>query len=144
MRLGRNHSERSSKNKPVLNIEIRTIPDSAQRYSTVADYHVERDREVVSVSDMGDWRYEMLTAIHELVELSLCRHRGIGDDVIDAYDIKFNKGRAEGDASEPGDREDAPYHKEHAFASFIERELARELGVDWDAYSKASDGLNLA
>lgn len=92
---------------------------------------------------MGDWRHEMLTAIHELVELSLCRHRGITDEAIDAYDLEFNKGRGEGDASEPGDREDAPYHKEHAFASFIEKELARELGVEWDSYSRASDRLNL-
>jgi hypothetical protein len=127
----------------MLKIDIRTIPDSEQRYNTVADYHAEGDREVISVSDMGDWRHEMLTAIHELVELSLCKHRGIGDDAIDAYDFKFNKERAEGDVGEPGDRKDAPYHKEHAFASFIEKELARELNVNWDAYSEASDRLNL-
>jgi hypothetical protein len=127
----------------MLKIDIRTIQDSEQRYNTVADYRADGDREIVSVSDMGDWRYEMLTAIHELVELSLCKHRGIGDDVIDSYDLEFNQGRVEGDMSEPGDREDAPYHKEHAFASFVEKELAQELGVDWEAYSKASDRLNL-
>jgi hypothetical protein len=35
---------------------------------------------------------------------------------------------------EPGDDLRAPYHCEHVFATKVERMLAREMGVDWDAY----------
>jgi hypothetical protein len=40
---------------------------------------------------------------------------------------------------EPGDSSEAPYHKEHVFATKIERMIADELGVDWDVYEKHLD-----
>jgi hypothetical protein len=44
-------------------------------------------------------------------------------------------------AVEPGDHPGAPYHREHVFATRIERLLAEELGVDWNAYSAAIEAL---
>jgi hypothetical protein len=42
---------------------------------------------------------------------------------------------------EPGDHPDAPYKREHCFATGIERLLAAELGVDWTAYEHTLDTL---
>ena len=128
--------------KPMLNLQIKTVPDDQQRYNTVGDYYVdESGKRVFVVSDMHDWRYEMLVAIHELVESSLCRVRGITDDQIDAFDLAYQAARPEGDVSEPGDSTEAPYYHEHQFASKIEKIIADELGVDWDDYFRVSDVL---
>ncbi len=126
----------------MLNLQIRTVPDKDQRYNTVGDYYVdETGKKVFVVSDMHDWRYELLTAVHELVESSLCRQRGISDELIDAFDIAYQATRADGDVSEPGDSEDAPYYHEHQFANKIEKMLSDELQVDWDDYCRVVDTL---
>jgi hypothetical protein len=49
-----------------------------------------------------------------------------------AYEAK----RKPGDTSEPGDDAKAPYHREHVFATKIERLLAVELGVNWRDYDR--------
>lgn len=117
------------------NILIRTIPHTSHRYETVGDYEYDQDmNETISVSKMGNDDYEFLVAIHELVESYLCLKRGIDENDITDFDIKFEENRKEGDLSEPGDAEDAPYRKEHFFATTIERLMAAELGVDWKTY----------
>lgn len=126
----------------MLNIQIKTIPDKVQRYNTVGDYYGEiANNEIVNISNMGDWRYEFLTALHELIESSLCRKRGITREMIDAFDFEYEKNRKEGDASEPGDDPTSPYYNEHQFATKIEKMTADELGVDWNEYGKIVDKL---
>jgi hypothetical protein len=126
----------------MLNIEIKTVPDDQQRYNTVGDYYTnEKGEKVFVVSDMKDWRYEILTAIHELIESAICKHGGITEEEIDAFDIEYSEQRPKGDTSEPGDNTKAPYHEAHAFADKIEKELAKELGVEWEKYSQTVDTL---
>ena len=118
-------------------IRIRIIPQDEQRYPTVGDYFVDSDGvQQVRVSSMGDWRYEFLVTIHELVELAYCRHSGISEQEITRFDLEYEKARPEGDVSEPGDSPLAPYHKQHKFATFIERAMAFVLDVDWVKYSQ--------
>ncbi len=93
------------------------------------------------MSKMSDWRYEMLIAVHELIEVALCKKDGISDVMVDQFDMDFEKNRAPGDQSEPGDDPRAPYRKQHFVATTIERQLAVELGVDWDEYGKAIESL---
>ena len=51
--------------KPIL---IRSIPHKKHRYETVGDYYtLKNGKTVVHVSDMHNWKYEFLCAIHELV-----------------------------------------------------------------------------
>jgi hypothetical protein len=121
-----------------MKIQLRTIPHSEQRYETVGDWENLPDGSLrISVSDMGNDDYAFLVAIHELVEVWLCNKRGITDEAVSAFDIEYEKNRPEGDESEPGDHPDAPYRKEHFFATNIERMIALELGVDWGKYDKA-------
>lgn len=122
-----------------MDIEIKTIPQSQQRYETIGDYWFDADRTLqIRVSDVGDWRYEALVAVHELVEVLLCKDRGISEPEIMAFDKAFEAGKKLAVApdvdAEPGDDPSAPYRREHRFAENVERLLAAELGVNWTDY----------
>ena len=90
---------------------------------------------------MSDWRYELLVALHELVEVNLCKHRGVTEADVDAFDKSFEKNRKPGNEDEPGDDPKAPYRKEHFFATNIEALMSAELKVDWAKYEKEINAL---
>ncbi len=121
---------------------IFTIPHKLQAYPTVGNWQFTKDGVIVIfVSELSDWRHEMLVAIHELVEATLCKNRGITEAQVDAFDMAYEKNRTNGDNSEPGDNPYAPYHKEHFFATNIERLMAGELGVGWSEYETRLNAL---
>lgn len=126
-----------------LRMHIETIPHETQRYPTVGDYWLdETGVEQIRVSEMMDWRYEVLVAVHEIVEMALTRHRGIAEEAITEFDIKFEQDKEKGlVAGEAGDNVSAPYRKEHFFATNLERLLAGELGVNWFEYDRYVDAL---
>jgi hypothetical protein len=95
----------------------------------------------VKVSEMGNWRYEALVGLHEAVEALLARGEGISEADVDAFDIAYEKSRLTGDVSEPGDHPACPVYKQHQFATAIERLVAAEMRVDWQAYSKTVEAL---
>jgi len=133
-----------------MKIHIETIPHASQRYPTVGDWYYDaKDIIHIKASQMSDERYAILVIIHELIEMVLCRHRHILQENVDQFDIAFEKERqalinAGGTAKqhaeivglEPGDDPAAPYHKEHCFATGIERLMAAELDVAWHSYDK--------
>lgn len=120
-------------------IDVRTRLHKTQRYDTCGNWAfrncIETGDLIVAVSRMRDWRYEALVAVHEIIEALLCKARGISEEAVTAFD------KAHPDADEPGDHPDAPYGREHCFATLIERLLATEFGVDWAEYEKAIDAL---
>lgn len=116
---------------------MRSIPHESQRYETVGDWELKNNTLHIRVSDMQNDKYNVLVAIHELVEYLLCEDRGISDEVVTKFDMEFENSRLLDNNDEPGNDPKAPYHKEHVFATKIEKMLAEELGVDWDAYDKA-------
>ncbi len=117
-------------------VTIDALDHCDQRYDTVGDWQVTPgDTLQVTVSYLGDRRMEALVAVHELVEAILCLHRGIAPEAVDKFDQDF-----EGEG-EPGDDPKAPYHREHVFATQVERMLADELGVDWDEYDRKVQAL---
>lgn len=119
-----------------------TLPHDAQRYDTAGDWYIRDDGTItVSVSRMSDRRHELLVAVHEIIEAALCHHRGISEDSVTAFDEAYEETRLAGDTSEPGDDPAAPYHREHAFATKVERMLAEELGVDWEVYEREINAL---
>jgi len=124
-----------------LRMHIETIPHDNQRYPTVGDYWLdETGVEQIRVSEMMDWRYEVLVAVHELVEMALTRHRGIAEGAITEFDIKFEQDKEKGlVVGEAGDNVNAPYQKEHFFATNLERLLAGELDVNWSEYDRYVD-----
>lgn len=115
-----------------MNINIKTIPAEKQRYPTAGDWTFDHTGDLnIYISDMGNWKYELLVAVHELIEVALCKDREIAQEVVDKFDMDFEAAHKEG---EPGDEPDAPYRREHLFATGIEKLLAAELGVDWKQY----------
>lgn len=130
----------------MLNLHIQTIDHYHHRYDTVGDYFFDPELQVqkILVSDMNNWEYEFLVAMHELVEQALCRKRGIEEEEITAFDTEYECKRPPWDSeSEPGDSRRAPYHKEHTIATAIERLLAEALGVNWLEYEKTITKLSL-
>lgn len=117
-----------------MKIHIETIPHATHRYPTVGDWFDKDGVLHIKVSEELPSKEAFLVALHELVEVALCKDRSITEAAVDAFDIKYEKNRPEGDNSEPGDHPDAPYRKEHFFATNVERLVAAELGVDWAEY----------
>lgn len=125
-------------------VNISTVRHQDQRYNTVGDWQEIESRWPsfrIAVSELQDWRYEALIAIHELVEAVLCRHAGIGDEAVTMFDRAFEATRAEGDVNEPGDDPEAPYRRQHRIATAIEMLLAAELGVEWSEYRQRIEAL---
>lgn len=115
----------------MIDITITTIPQEQQRYDTKGDWFSDEPWHItIRVSDLGNPRYEVLVALHEFLEMFLCHDRGIGEDMVDKFDFAW---KGEG---EPGDDPNAPYFKEHQFATIIERLMAHELDVDWATYNQ--------
>jgi hypothetical protein len=120
----------------MIKITIETIPHHMQRYDTVGDWTYDAVGQLtIRVSDLNNWRYELLVGIHELVEVLLCSHQGIKQEVVDAFDFNYK-----GD-DEPGDDPRAPYSGPHCLATGVERILAAVMGVPWSKYEQTLDNL---
>ena len=118
-----------------MTINIFVIPHANQRYDTVGDWMFDSGNLTIYVSDMNNPDYEFLVARHEMDEAFLCLKRGITGKEVDAFDMAFTG------TGEPGDSPDAPYRKEHFFATTQERTMAAELDVDWEEYDKTIEAL---
>ena len=108
----------------------------------MGDWYIRPDAGwAIAVSDMSDWRYEFLVAIHELTEMALCIDREVSQTIVDEFDKEYEVGRPDDDVSEPGDDPRAPYAAEHCAATGVERLLASMLGVSWSEYADAIEKL---
>ena len=117
-----------------MNINIKTIPHSDQRYETVGDYWDNENGDTTIVVSKMDDDFEFLIAIHEMAEQYLCKKRGIKEEDITAFDEAFEAKRVPGNVDEPGDDPEAPYHNEHCIATAIERLMCAQLGRSWKEY----------
>lgn len=123
-----------------MRILIESIPHAQQRYDTAGDWVIEEDGTWrIRISEVEDERHLLLLAFHELVEMVLCRHRGITPDQLDDFD--FNWTESEG-CHEPGEDQSAPYYREHQFAMGMERLMASELEVNWMEYERTLSALD--
>lgn len=115
-----------------MRIVIESIPHASHRYPTVGDWW--RDEHGVlqiRVSETEDPRDALLVALHELIEVTLCEHRGISEQAVTDFDM------ANLESDDPGSLPDAPYHREHVLAECVERLMARELDRNWQEYEAA-------
>jgi hypothetical protein len=127
-----------------MKINIKTIPHKSQTYETCGNWQLTNTKNgepvfSIQVSELGDWRMELLIAVHELVEVALCKQRRITQKQVDKFDLNYEADRLKGlhgEDDEPGDDPKSPYRREHFFATNIEALLSAELGVDWQEYEK--------
>lgn len=117
-----------------MNITIKVIPESEMRQEVNgADWFWDSDGNLqVRVSPLSDWRREVLLAIHETVEAIMCKYNGVTQQQVDAFDLEYDKTHSFD--LNAGDETNAPYRKEHTFATAIERILAGVLEVPWKEY----------
>lgn len=120
-----------------IQVVIETVPHDQHRYETTGDWFCnEKGELIIRVSQLNDWRHEVLLAVHELVEAVVCMHEGIDEHDVTEFDLAFEANRKEGDIREPGDQADAPYFEAHQIATMLEGQLAIALGVDWKTYEE--------
>jgi hypothetical protein len=109
----------------------------------------------IKVSELSDWRRVFLVVVHELCEVGLCVNDGVSQATVDAFDKGFEGDRERvtsnpavseydkclADIAEPGDHPNAPYRKQHCFATAVERMLAAALDVNWHDYELELEAL---
>lgn len=118
-----------------MEIHIKTIPHSQQRYETVGDYWYDRKGILqIRVSKMDTSISEQLVAVHELVEVIMCLHKGVKISDIDKFDNEFEAKRKKGNNDEPGFDRNAPYRNEHAIATAVELIMCGYLDVPWQEH----------
>jgi hypothetical protein len=120
-----------------MEIHIKTIPHNLQNYPTVGDYWTDENGVLqIRVSEMNDFFYNGMVMVHELIEWLLCRKAGITEKKITDFDLKFEIERQEGNLDEPGFAPNAPYIKQHSFATSVELGMCAMAGVDFMEYDK--------
>jgi len=114
-----------------MRFEAKSVDPSLMRYVTSGDWEIIGDLVSITVADYGmKDENAFLVALHELVESYLCLKDGVSDESVTKFDIENP------DLPEPGDSPDAPYHKQHAVATFVERVVCGALGINWDEHNK--------
>lgn len=118
----------------IKSAKIEFISPKQMRYRTVGDWFFVSPGELtIQVADTGKWVYNLLVAIHELVEVFLCQISGVTEKQVDRFDL------AHQDDEDPGTHPKAPYHFEHVTALGIELLLAAKAKVKWRSYEEALD-----
>lgn len=117
-------------------IRVHVIPHKKQRYPTVGDWKFGKKNLVIRISQMKNPDYIFLVFLHEVIEAWLCFRRGVRERDVTRFDMQYERDRKKHDLSEPGDDPSAPYFREHQFATLIEKQMARELDVDWKHYDR--------
>ena len=120
--------------KPIglLDCMIIIIPHKFQEYDTIGNYKRVNDVTYIMVSDMGNPWYARLVAIHELIEETMTRFKGIKEEDILNFDLENI------DDDDPGHLENAPYYQEHMFALDVEKKMCEFMGLKWDEYDDAT------
>lgn len=127
-----------------MTIDWQIIPHREQRYPTVGDWWLDSGTWHFRISNLGDFRYEVLVFIHELIEFVLCTFAQVAADEIDRFDIEYEQARGPAGHApcgcvlrdEPGDDPHSPYHRQHVAATLCEFTVAKFMGVSWSDYCR--------
>jgi len=126
-------------------IKIEIKDSSKMRYPTVGDYYFREDGTLkFEIADTGDWFYNTMILIHEIIEEALTRKRGLTEQDILDFDKYYEMRREQGlvkEDSEPGFDGNAPYRNEHAFATGVEMGMCALSGVSWNDYETKVNSL---
>jgi hypothetical protein len=99
-----------------------------QKYPTLGDYEETENEIVIKISKMST-PSQLAVAIHEFVEVVLCKLAGVNIQDIDEFDIEYENARDKGEKTapcgcliqeEPGNDVHAPYYKQHKIAENFE------------------------
>jgi hypothetical protein len=120
----------------IQQVHVEVVPPKSMRYRTVGDWlFLFPGCLMIRVADTGNWKYNILVAIHELIEVVLCRDAGVSAKQVDRFDL------AHQDDEDPGTHPKAPYGKQHLIAMGVEMTLAAVMGVKWRVYEDVLDAI---
>jgi hypothetical protein len=111
-------------------ITIEFIKPEDNRYVTHGDWYEKDGKLKITSTSYDNENGSFLVALHEFVEAWLCRHDGVDEMDVSAWDL------CNPDASEPGELEDAPYFKQHAVATQVEKIVCEAMGIDWEDHNR--------
>lgn len=119
-----------------MDIVIKVIPESEQRKEVNgADWFWDAEGNLqVRISPMTDWRYEVALAFHEAFEACLCKNNGVSQKSVDEFDMDFDNAHPDEPDLNAGDEQAAPYHKEHNYATIVDRLFIGACGLKWKDY----------
>jgi len=122
-----------------MKIIIETVPFDEQRKfrgkPILGDWFFTGDTDLtIRMVDLGDWRYNLMYARHEMDEAFLCKYNGISTEMVDAGCEIQNDDADPDSLSGYGDAIYQPQHNDALVAEWI---LGRNLGVDWKEYGEA-------
>jgi hypothetical protein len=116
-------------------IVIKFIPHARQRRDEIGDWYLDRKGNLqVRITDLDNWRYNVLFARHEMDEAILCMKAGITTEMVDKDDDLASK------LDDPDSLSGYPgccYQQQHSDALASEWQFSRLLGVDWIEYGIA-------
>lgn len=120
------------------NIISCSVSPESQRYPTCGDYWEDEHSLQFRITKQPISKWEAAVFLHEFVEFMLSKDRGITEQEITDFDLKWETMNKRGlnREEEPGDEVEAPYHKEHEFAKKLEKMFADELGINWEEYNE--------
>ena len=121
-------------------LNVKVVSHKDQRYDTSGDWWWNGEQLEVRVSNLNDWRYHFLIAIHEVVEACFCKFNRLDQNQVTEFDKQFLEGQKVGkykEWEEPGDDPSSPYHLGHCLAISVERALAFMMCVNWKTYNEA-------
>lgn len=122
-----------------MEIHMKTISNDKMRIpGGCGDYWYDDEGILqIRVVDLGDEFMEKMVCIHEMIEESLTKKRGLPEEDIQAFDEYYEGRRKMGlvpEDSEPGFDENANYKNEHSFATAVELGMCALSGVSWKQY----------
>jgi hypothetical protein len=116
----------------IRRVIMTVLPPGQMRYRTCGDWRFETPGVLlIEVADSGNWIFNLLVGIHELIEVFLCTAQGVTQKQVDRFDFQHQ------DDDDPGEHPKAPYHAQHMLAMSVEMLLSVALGVKWRPYSEA-------
>jgi hypothetical protein len=122
------------KKNHIASVLIKFVPPSEARYRTIGDWFFTFPGDLtIQIADTGNWIYNLLVAIHELIEVFLCQIAGVTEKQVDRFDLAHQADE------DPGSHPKAPYHDQHMIAMGVEMILSAKAGVKWRKYEDALD-----
>ena len=104
-------------------IVVDFIDSKDHRYDTIGDYWQEGDTWIFKVTNFkNDPNFSIIVLLHELIESSLAKIRGISWKAIDKFDMNYK-----GEYGQVGEDPAAPYYNEHKFSTKIHRMIKKEM-----------------
>ena len=104
---------------------IQIVPHRNQPFKNTGDWHEHKDGStLIRVSDMDNWLYHRLHAIHELIEDTLRRAKGISEEEVNEF-CKIC------DPIIGSDDPKSPIYHEHRISTICEQIVCEAAGIKW-------------